>query len=204
MTPPSRRITVVGALVAVWCAVFAAVNVWFEATDRFATGPHAAEADALSVANWYVFGLKLVGVAAALLAITREPRRISPSVVGTVLWGAFGTVAIYVAGSIGQAIAIAAGVTGDTENLDATSVAYVLGFLGAGVGFGILAVSYSRRARLRKRTAVLGICGGFQLLGQRVDDPAGVEGGGSVGGLGLLDVTTTFRPEKVLTARRPA
>ncbi|HET7736765.1 MAG TPA: cobyric acid synthase [Nocardioidaceae bacterium] len=46
--------------------------------------------------------------------------------------------------------------------------------------------------------AVLGICGGFQLLGRRVDDPAGVEGGGSVEGLGLLDVTTTFRQEKVL------
>jgi adenosylcobyric acid synthase len=46
--------------------------------------------------------------------------------------------------------------------------------------------------------AVLGICGGFQMLGNRVDDPTGVEGGGAVAGLGLLDVTTTFQPEKVL------
>lgn len=47
---------------------------------------------------------------------------------------------------------------------------------------------------------VLGICGGFQMLGRTVSDPAGVEGdaGALVDGLGLLDVTTTFAPAKVL------
>ncbi|VXC38860.1 cobyric acid synthase [Aeromicrobium sp. 9AM] len=47
---------------------------------------------------------------------------------------------------------------------------------------------------------VMGICGGFQMLGRRVSDPDGVEGeaGASVEGLGLLDVTTTFRRDKVL------
>jgi adenosylcobyric acid synthase len=47
---------------------------------------------------------------------------------------------------------------------------------------------------------VLGICGGFQMLGHTVADPEGVEGeaGASLDGLGLLDVTTTFRSDKVL------
>ncbi|GEP40516.1 cobyric acid synthase [Nocardioides psychrotolerans] len=47
---------------------------------------------------------------------------------------------------------------------------------------------------------VLGICGGFQMLGRRVSDPAGVEGeaGAVVDGLGLLDVETTFAADKVL------
>ncbi len=51
-----------------------------------------------------------------------------------------------------------------------------------------------------KGRAVLGICGGFQMLGRRVSDPDGVEGepGATAEGLGLLDVHTTFGADKVL------
>jgi adenosylcobyric acid synthase len=47
---------------------------------------------------------------------------------------------------------------------------------------------------------VLGICGGFQMLGRTVADPDGVEGtpGAAAEGLGLLDVETVFAGEKVL------
>lgn len=52
----------------------------------------------------------------------------------------------------------------------------------------------------RRGGAVLGICGGFQMLGRRISDPDGVEGekAAVVEGLGLLDITTRFEPEKVL------
>jgi adenosylcobyric acid synthase len=51
---------------------------------------------------------------------------------------------------------------------------------------------------------VLGICGGFQMLGALVTDADGVEGpaGASAAGLGLLDVTTTFGEDKVLRLSR--
>jgi adenosylcobyric acid synthase len=54
--------------------------------------------------------------------------------------------------------------------------------------------------RHRGGQPILGICGGFQMLGRRVADPDGVEGQGPGGalGLGLLPVRTTFRPEKAL------
>ena len=47
--------------------------------------------------------------------------------------------------------------------------------------------------------AVVGICGGYQMLGRTVSDPEGVEGGGTLSGLGLLPTETVFLGEKTRT-----
>ncbi|MBL8253839.1 MAG: cobyric acid synthase, partial [Candidatus Competibacter sp.] len=52
---------------------------------------------------------------------------------------------------------------------------------------------------LRYGGKLIGICGGFQMLGRRVHDPNGLEGEpGSSPGLGFLDFETTLEPEKQL------
>ena len=55
----------------------------------------------------------------------------------------------------------------------------------------------------RTGTAVVGICGGFQMLGRMIDDPRGIEGtGGSMEGLGLLAASTVFGRDKKVSPRR--
>ncbi|MEW5928948.1 MAG: cobyric acid synthase [Gemmatimonadota bacterium] len=56
------------------------------------------------------------------------------------------------------------------------------------------------RARAAAGTPVVGLCGGYQMLGARVADPLGLEGGGEVPGLALLDVHTVLAEAK--TTRR--
>jgi len=52
---------------------------------------------------------------------------------------------------------------------------------------------------LRYGGRVLGVCGGYQMLGREIHDPDGIEGApGSSAGLGLLDIVTTLAPEKQL------
>jgi adenosylcobyric acid synthase len=52
---------------------------------------------------------------------------------------------------------------------------------------------------LRYGGKLLGICGGFQMLGEQLHDPQGLEGeAGSSPGLGLLDMETTLQEEKRL------
>ena len=58
-------------------------------------------------------------------------------------------------------------------------------------------------AHLRRGGHVLGLCGGYQMLGRAIHDPGGMEGpAGSTPGLGLLDVETVMHPDKRLTRAR--
>jgi adenosylcobyric acid synthase len=61
-------------------------------------------------------------------------------------------------------------------------------------GFDIDVAAHRRRGGM-----VLGLCGGYQMLGRAVADPAGIEGPpATVEGLGMIDVTTTLSEEKRL------
>ena len=54
-------------------------------------------------------------------------------------------------------------------------------------------------AHLRRGGTVIGLCGGYQMLGRTLQDPAGTEGPPGVAeGLGLLDVETVLSDEKRL------
>ena len=57
------------------------------------------------------------------------------------------------------------------------------------------------RAHVRRGGAVVGICGGYQMLGRRLSDPDGTESSiGRMEGLGLLDVETVLGGNKHLAA----
>src|ERR1700683_2041860 len=61
-------------------------------------------------------------------------------------------------------------------------------------GFDVDIAAHRRRGGL-----ILGLCGGFQMLGRTISDPGGIEGTpGVIDGLGLLDVDTTLSDEKRL------
>jgi adenosylcobyric acid synthase len=54
-------------------------------------------------------------------------------------------------------------------------------------------------AHHRRGGRVLGLCGGYQMLGRRIEDPQGIEGpAGGADGLGLLDVATVLTGDKRL------
>ncbi len=56
------------------------------------------------------------------------------------------------------------------------------------------------KAHIRRRGHVLGLCGGYQMLGRTIADPGGVDGSpGTVDGLGLLDIETLMSADKSTT-----
>ncbi len=50
-----------------------------------------------------------------------------------------------------------------------------------------------------QKVPVVGICGGYQMLGELLEDPDGVEHGGSMRGMGLLHTKTVFSRAKTRT-----
>ena len=57
------------------------------------------------------------------------------------------------------------------------------------------------QAHYRRGGYVLGICGGYQMLGKKIADPEGLEGpAGETEGLGLLDIETIMHQDKTLRA----
>lgn len=164
--PAGPAIIAVAVLMALGCLAFAAVNVVFEVTGRFAEGRYAEYAAGLSVMNWVVTGLKLLGAVVALLSVAARPiRLVTPRVMSVLLWGAFATLALDAVGSAAEAGMILAGVSGVPADLGVRSVAYLLGSIVSAAGFGVLAVSYLRRHATGKGTALLGMLGAPVLLG---------------------------------------
>ena len=51
-------------------------------------------------------------------------------------------------------------------------------------------------------TAILGVCGGYQMLGRSLADPEDAESGGTAEGLGLLPCETVFTGKKTRTRRQ--
>ncbi|UWR23464.1 cobyric acid synthase [Sulfitobacter sp. S190] len=57
-------------------------------------------------------------------------------------------------------------------------------------------------AHIRRGGHVMGLCGGYQMLGRSIADPRGIEGPAqTVAGLGHLDIDTTLAPKKHLHLR---
>ena len=50
-----------------------------------------------------------------------------------------------------------------------------------------------------QKVPVIGICGGYQMLGETLSDPHHVEAGGTIKGMGLLPMDTVFAEKKTRT-----
>lgn len=158
-----KAVTAVAVLMAMWCLGFAAVNIVFEATGYFDVERFSPYATTITVMDWLVIVLKLIGATAALLTIA-HPRWIPTALIAVVLWGVFATLGVYVIGSLAEAVGILTGLMGDPDSITPMSVAYLLFFLIAAVGFGILAVAFHLGHRCRPVVIVVGMLGAPALL----------------------------------------
>jgi hypothetical protein len=155
----SGPICALGWVMAAWCLGFGAVNVAFQVTGRFASGPYAELAAGLAVMDWIVVGLKLLGAAVAVLAANT---RAATPVRTVLIWGGFGLLCLYSAGNIIELVVM---LLADPGAIELRSLAYLGFFLAGAAGYGALAVSYSRRTQANRSHAILGILGAPVVLG---------------------------------------
>lgn len=161
---PSRLVTIVAWLAALWCVGFATVNTVFELTGHFAEGSYSAYASGASVMDWLMVGLKLVGAGLALLSVSSR-RVLPPGLLGFLLWGGFATLAVYATGNIVEAVGILFGLIDPIHPIRVVwDVGYLVFFAVAATGFGVLAISYARRTRLRRLPITLGVLGAPALI----------------------------------------
>jgi hypothetical protein len=164
-TRPAGVVTAIGVLTALALLAFAAVNIALLAGTSLASGRylHAAAQMpvTLAVENVVAAAIKIIGAAAALLAVAGRTPRVRPGVLAVVLWGAFATMAVYLAGSLGEAI----GMIVRDEHIRALDVGYLLFFGALVTGFGVLAVSHRRRYPQPSRVLVLAVLAPPAVLG---------------------------------------
>ena len=162
---PGPVVTAVGILMALWCLGFAAVNVTFEIAGHFAGGTYGHYASGISVVDWLAAGLKVLGAVVALLSVAQRPRLASSDIVTVLVWAAFATLGVYTLGAAVEAAGMSLGLIGGASQIDTRSVAYVLFFLVAAAGYGVLATSYCQRHPQRKGLLILGVLGAPVVLG---------------------------------------
>jgi hypothetical protein len=115
--------------------------------------------------DWTVVVLKVLGATVALASVTSRRVRVSPRLVAVMVCGAAAVLTVYCVGSIVEAIGMLTGVGGDPADLTARSVGYLVLFLFAAAGYGVLGLSFSRRYDTGRREALIGVLGGPIVVG---------------------------------------
>lgn len=163
VTPPGRLVTMTAWSAAALLVCFALVNVAFELTGRFVGGPYGRYASQISVMDWLMVMLKLVGAGLALLSVSR--RRVLPvGLLGMLVWGGFATLGVYAAGNIVESIGMLVGLIDPGRPIRLLDVGYVVFFAVVATLWGVLAMSYARRARLQRLPVALGMIGAPGLI----------------------------------------
>lgn len=163
VTSPGRFVTMTAWSAAALLAAFALVNVVFELSGHFVDGPYGRYASQISVMDWLVVVLKLVGAGLAVLSVS--PRRVLPvGLLGMLLWGGFATLGVYAAGNIVESIGMVVGVIDPGRPIRLLDVGYVVFFAVLAALWGVLAISYARRARLHRLPIALGVIGAPGLI----------------------------------------